>query len=66
MTPAELKEARRSLGLTQQELAGVLGVHPISISKWELGEREIKRPIELAVRAIVAYGQPEEWSNKPS
>ncbi len=42
MTPAELKSARRQLGLTQAGLARVVGVHVgRTIGKWECGERSI-------------------------
>ena len=29
--------ARANLGLTQGELAGLMGVHPLTVSKWERG-----------------------------
>lgn len=41
MKATELKEIRDRLGMTQSELANVLGVHSMSISKWELGKNPI-------------------------
>ena len=37
-----LKQIRQALGLTQLELANLLGVSRRSISRWELGERELQ------------------------
>ena len=37
MTPPEAQTVRAALSLTQDELAQVLGVHPMTISKWERG-----------------------------
>jgi len=37
MTSDEIKAIREGLGLTQAQLAQLLGVHPITISKWERG-----------------------------
>lgn len=35
MTPAEFKEARRKLGLSQRELGTLLDTSPVTIRKWE-------------------------------
>jgi transcriptional regulator with XRE-family HTH domain len=37
MTPAELNRLRVDLGLSQVQLAQLLGVHPLTVSKWERG-----------------------------
>jgi len=39
MTPAELKAFRQEFDLTQVELARMLGVDVMTISRWERGER---------------------------
>jgi transcriptional regulator with XRE-family HTH domain len=59
MTPAELKEARKGLGLSQQALAHELGVSLRSIAGWEAGNRngrpaKVPRVAELAVQRLVA------------
>lgn len=41
MTPAELKAWRTLLGLSQPALARVLGVDPMTVSRWERGVRRI-------------------------
>lgn len=37
MVPTDITEMRGRLGLTQGELAALLGVHPLTVSKWERG-----------------------------
>ena len=37
MTAAELQKLREKLGLSQVQLAQLLGVHPLTVSKWERG-----------------------------
>lgn len=44
MTPAELKEARQSLGLTQTQLAEKLGVTLRAVQHYEGGSRQIPEP----------------------
>ena len=36
-----LRQHRLSLGMTQLHLAGVLGVAPSTVSRWEAGQRRI-------------------------
>lgn len=37
MTAAEIQKLRERLGLSQVQLAQLLGVHPLTVSKWERG-----------------------------
>jgi len=37
MTQAELKALREQLGLSQSQFAQLMGVHPMTVSKWERG-----------------------------
>ena len=41
MQATEIKSTRESLGLTQAQFAQLLGVHPITVSKWE---RDVSPP----------------------
>ncbi|MDY7232834.1 helix-turn-helix domain-containing protein [Hyalangium rubrum] len=37
MTKEEIKKVRDGLGLTQEQFAQLLGVHTLTVSKWERG-----------------------------
>jgi len=50
---AELKDLRLRRGLTQLELADRIGVSETTIWNWENGVYKIRRPMELAIRAIL-------------
>ena len=53
MNGTQLKQHRKSLDLTQQELADYLGVTNVHLSRLENGHNTIQRPVELAVLAMV-------------
>ena len=41
MTPAELRNARSRLGMSQRALAKYLGIPQATISRWEMGRHKI-------------------------
>lgn len=47
MTPDEIKKRRAQLGLTQAELAAVLGVHRDTVGGWETGAIALTSPRSL-------------------
>ena len=49
-----MKAARARLGLTQAQLAAELGVHAMTVSKWETGQRSIPEPVARLVQRLVA------------
>lgn len=50
MTPADLRSARQSLGLSQAEFARAVGVaSDRTVRKWEDGERDIPGPVAVLV-----------------
>lgn len=65
MTPAELKQARHSLGLTLSQMAHVLGYdgeHAAQqIRKMEGGERAIREPQARLVAAYLTGYRPDDW-----
>jgi DNA-binding transcriptional regulator YiaG len=50
---AEIKVARKALGLTQARLAGLLGVRQETVSRWETDQDPFGRTARLALLAIV-------------
>lgn len=62
MTPAEIREARKSLGLGQRDFARLLGYRaPTRVSEIETGA---KKPSDSVVRLIRAYlggYRPDDW-----
>ena len=55
MTPVQLRQKRRSLGLTQAELAKRLGIGKLFIFYRESGEREIPRWLSIAVTCLADH-----------
>ncbi len=54
MTPAELREARVEMGLTQQTLADSTGHDVRTVRRWESGESPIKAPMARLIRHWLA------------
>lgn len=53
MTPAGLKAARKSLGLSQAEFARLVRVgSDRTVRKWEDGERDIPGPVKVIMHII--------------
>ena len=62
MTPSELKQSRQSLGLTQAQLAPLLGYgDKTRISELEVGTREPGGSVVLLMRAYLAGYRPKDW-----
>lgn len=60
MTPAEIKSARATLGLSQAGLARALGLADDRIiRRWEAGDVAITGPARLAIRYMLAFGLPD-------
>jgi transcriptional regulator with XRE-family HTH domain len=52
MAPQDLKDWRHKNGYTQDSLSHALGVHLMTVSKWERGIREIPPFLHLALDAL--------------
>lgn len=66
MTPREFKEARRKLGLSQNQLGEILDTNPATIRKWEAEEdRATSRapnPVaSQAMRWFLSGFRPPGW-----
>ncbi len=64
---SELQSRRRSLGISQDDLAKRLGVTTNTIARWERGELRIQHPemLRLALESI-EDDLREEWENLPA
>lgn len=61
LTPADLRSARKRLGLTQHQLADALRMGKNgwqSVSRWEKDGNTIPGPVQVAVEAILAEFTP--------
>lgn len=52
MTPTDLTSRRLRLGLTEAQLAAVLGTHRTAVIRWERGQRPIPPYLWRAMRDI--------------
>jgi repressor LexA len=52
MKSLELKDIRARLGLTQAQLAIELGVHRLSVIRWEAGLNRIPPMLKLAIKEL--------------
>ena len=53
MTTEQLKQARQSLGLTQQGLADKLGIKLAKLRNWEQGRHAVRDEAVTAIRWLV-------------
>ncbi len=63
MDPFEIKEARVSLGLTQEEFAEKLGVTFASVNRWENGNAKPHRSRIKAIRALLSEAETARSKN---
>lgn len=57
MSGDDLRRMRARLGMTQARLAGVLGVHPVTVARWEAGRWPVPRWVGY-VRALLEERAP--------
>jgi transcriptional regulator with XRE-family HTH domain len=54
VTREELQRLREELGLTQEQLAEEVGVHRVTVARWENGDRGIPEPVARLLEKIRA------------
>jgi len=52
VTKDEFKKLRKSAGHTQASLSREMGIHIRTVTRWEIGEVDVPRVVELALRYI--------------
>lgn len=64
MQPNDLKAARKAMGLTQADLAGLLGLTPQFIGMMERGEKAIEPRTVLAVRYLMEHPEAHHFTER--
>ncbi len=54
VSPKELRFLRTEMGLTQQQLAEILKVSRVTVTRWETGSEQIDQHAEFVVRMLTA------------
>lgn len=55
MTPADLRAARQSLGLSAEGFARIVGVESgRTVRRWEAGDRDIPGPVKVLTHLLVS------------
>ena len=54
ISPKELRFLRTEIGITQEQLADILKVHRVTISRWESAKEHIDPNAEFVVRQLTA------------
>jgi len=52
MTKREVRRARRALGLSQSKFAALLGVHKLTVLRWEAGHFPVGGPAARLIRLL--------------
>jgi transcriptional regulator with XRE-family HTH domain len=69
MTGAEFKAIRQALGLTQRQLANVLGyAHPVRVSEFErtAWPQPVPKRVAALMTAFASGYRPRDWPQKPA
>ncbi len=67
MTPAQISEARKSLGLTQYDFGRLLGYtgnrNSVQAMVWtiEVGKKRLRDPQRRLIQAYLAGYRPDDW-----
>jgi DNA-binding transcriptional regulator YiaG len=59
VTGTEFRKQRERLGMTQVQLAEQLGVHPITLSRWERDQVRVPGPV-VRLLALLSPRKPKE------
>ena len=54
MTPRQISQLRKALGLTQQQLADMIGAQRHTVTRWELGMHQPRGANLKALKELIA------------
>lgn len=66
MQPDEMKATRKTLGMTQEQMASAIGMSRKAIVEMEAGKAPIEKRTALAVKYLGLVGAEEITLNPPS
>lgn len=52
MTPDDIRAVRNARGLSQKEFADLLGVHRMTVSRWERGTLKVPHWVPLVLKPL--------------
>jgi transcriptional regulator with XRE-family HTH domain len=57
LTPEAIQQLRKERGLSQQELATILGVGVATVSRWETGQAHVTGTAAIVLQTIITASQ---------
>jgi transcriptional regulator with XRE-family HTH domain len=60
MTGRRFRQIRRAVGLSQSQLAKLLGVWPNTVAHWDRGDKSIPGPVEFAMKLLLEKDEKGE------
>jgi len=65
MTPKQVRALRKRLGLTQSRFADLIGVHKITVAKWEAGAKGMSATTGTLLRVLARQGTQVVTARRP-
>jgi|SRR5579864_1926088 len=66
LTPEEIRQNRKNLGLTQEELAELLGIAEATLSRWENGWQIQQRSLDKLMRLFFELPEARQFLRPPA
>jgi DNA-binding transcriptional regulator YiaG len=66
VTGEEVRKIRKRLGLSQVAFARLVGVHEITVSRWENGALAIREPTAKLLRLLLGQAPPRRRMRRNS